>query len=73
MVINQVARESGDGESWLFKGWTGAGIEHRVVNGYYSTRNRQGWIMSQTEGEEREDEILKAIELLEANGYKVTK
>ena len=42
VAINEVGRESGDGESWLFKGYEPGGA--KSVEGYYSTRTNTGWL-----------------------------
>jgi hypothetical protein len=54
VVINEVGRESGDGESWLFKGYIpgtdtviidgGTKAVTPRVEGYYNTRRQQGWL-----------------------------
>jgi hypothetical protein len=42
IAIDQVGRESGDGESWLFEGSVPGGA--KSVTGYYSTRTNTGWL-----------------------------
>lgn len=55
VAINEVGRESGDGESFLFKGYIPGETVHYVggttadmppteVDGYYNTRRNQGWL-----------------------------
>jgi len=46
VAINEVGRESGDGESWLFKGYVPGGA--KSVEGYYSTRTNTGWLKRST-------------------------
>jgi hypothetical protein len=46
VVINEVGRESGDGESWLFKGYVPGGA--KSVEGYYSTHTNSGWLKRTT-------------------------
>ncbi|MEK7520155.1 MAG: hypothetical protein AAB581_02875 [Patescibacteria group bacterium] len=41
VVINEIGRESGCKETWLFKGYMGENI---TVEGYFHTDNRKGWI-----------------------------
>jgi len=40
IVINDVKRESGNGETWFIIGY----CEHKKVKGYYSTQTRKGWL-----------------------------
>ena len=42
VAINEVGRESGDSESWLFKGYVSGGASS--VHGYYSTFTNTGWL-----------------------------
>jgi hypothetical protein len=46
VAINEVGRESGDGESWLFEGYVPGGA--KSVEGYYSTRTNTGWLKRST-------------------------
>jgi hypothetical protein len=46
VAINEVGRESGDGESWLFKGYVPGGA--KSVEGYYSTRTNTGRLKRST-------------------------
>ena len=39
-IINDLKREDGSGESWLFAGYFGVNPLH----GYFSTKHRKGWI-----------------------------
>ena len=45
ITLNSVAKEDGSGESWLFDGclYT-TDYGSRPVTGYFSTKNRKGWI-----------------------------
>jgi len=46
VVINEVGRESGDGESWSFKGHVAGGAQS--VEGYYSTATNTGQLKRST-------------------------
>lgn len=43
-VINQLAREGGSGEKWLFEGYYQIGRCTFPVSGFFSTRTRKGWV-----------------------------
>ena len=42
--INMIAREDNSGGNWLFEGCSMVAGERTEVRGYYSTKNRTGWI-----------------------------
>lgn len=42
--ISEVGKEDGSGERWLFKGSCRTNTGHAKVNGYFSTKDRTGWI-----------------------------
>lgn len=44
VFINMIAREDNSGGSWLFEGCTVVAGDRTEVHGYYSTKNRTGWI-----------------------------
>ena len=54
VAINEVSRESGDGDSWMIKGYIpgtntvildgGTGAVVPRVEGYYNTRYNHGWL-----------------------------
>ena len=44
-VINGATREDGSGENWLIQGYyPGANDPTVPMNGFYSTKNRRGWL-----------------------------
>ena len=48
VLINEVGKEDGSGESWMFKGTIEALEQNRLktvqVRGYFHTQHRNGWI-----------------------------
>lgn len=44
VFINMIAREDNSGGSWLFEGCSVVAGDRTEVRGYYSTKNRTGWI-----------------------------
>ncbi len=43
-VINEVGREDGGDENWLFKGYYKVADRNGHVRGFFSTRTRKGWV-----------------------------
>jgi len=43
-IIQQVGREDGSGDSWLIQFYTKIDNTSVLLKGYYSTKNRSGWL-----------------------------
>ncbi len=43
-VINEVGREDGSGENWLFDGYYKVADRSGNARGFFSTRTRKGWV-----------------------------